>query len=114
MYYLVFGLICIVIGSIPYTFFRVTLGWEFYPAWMVAINLTNFAMYRIDKSLSKVSRMRMPELLFHILSTLGGFLGGWLGMLAFRHKTKHPEFRFVFVLGAAIHTMLIYWQFFRG
>ncbi|MBL7200296.1 MAG: DUF1294 domain-containing protein [Anaerolineae bacterium] len=113
MYYLVFGLICAVIGSIFYLFFRVTLGWDFYPAWMATMTPVLFITYGIDKYLSRVGRFRVPELLLHILAVLGGFPGGWLGMQVFHHKTKHPEFRFVFGLGAVMHAALIYWQYAR-
>ena len=41
--------------------------------------------------------------------TLGGAPGGWLGMRAFHHKTRHWYFRYGFPLLAALDAALLLW-----
>ena len=42
---------------------------------------------------------RTPEALLLGLSLIGGGLGGFIGMLLFRHKTKHWYFHAVNIIG---------------
>lgn len=50
-----------------------------------------FAM-RHDKHLAKRRGHRTPENTLMFFAFAGGALGAWLGMYAFRHKTKHAGF----------------------
>jgi uncharacterized membrane protein YsdA (DUF1294 family) len=61
------------------------------------------------------SLARAPENLLHLLALLGGFPGGWFGMIFFGHKTnfrKHPSIWFFLALGTALHIMLTRQNFF--
>lgn len=62
------------------------------------VNVLTFAMYGIDKRLSIVGKRRIPEAVLLSLSVVGGALGALLGMLFFRHKTRHRVFRIVNIL----------------
>ena len=42
------------------------------------------------------------------LALAGGFLGGWVGMSVFRHKTRKGFFWFVLAVSTAIHAV-VYW-----
>lgn len=42
----------------------------------------------IDKLKARAGKWRIPERTLFLLAAMGGALGGMLGMLAFRHKTK--------------------------
>lgn len=64
-----------------------------------AISLINFILYGIDKLKAQHKAWRIPERTLLLLSFFGGGAGGTLGMLAFRHKTKHWYFVFVNALG---------------
>ena len=44
----------------------------------------------------------MPELALQLQSVLGGALGGWAGMLVWRHKTKHTSFWIAQIAGTAV------------
>ncbi|MGN0974405.1 MAG: DUF1294 domain-containing protein [Gemmiger sp.] len=49
---------------------------------------------RADKRFARRRARRVPEKAFFLLALLGGAAGGWLGMYAFRHKTRHWYFVF--------------------
>lgn len=59
---------------------------------MAVINLIVFCAFGIDKLKAKMDRWRIPEKTLISLMAVGGFIGGFLAMQLFRHKTKHPQF----------------------
>ena len=60
--------------------------------YLIAINLVTFFIYGIDKLKAKRGKWRIPESMLLTLAVVGGSIGALLGMLAFRHKTKHKKF----------------------
>ena len=52
-------------------------------------------------------KWRIPEKALLLLSFLGGAIGGILGMLLFRHKTKHWYFWFVNIVGLLWQAVLV-------
>ena len=57
------------------------------------INLLGLVLYALDKAKSKrKGSCRIPERVLLWVARLGGGLGCWLGMMLFRHKTKHNRF----------------------
>ena len=50
----------------------------------------------IDKYRAKHFKWRIQERTLFLLAALGGALGGCLGMLAFRHKTRKNAFIWLF------------------
>ena len=56
------------------------------------MNLLGFILMGADKRKAKLGKWRIPEKTFFIVSILGGSLGTWAGMYAFRHKTRHWYF----------------------
>lgn len=61
---------------------------------LIAINGIGFFLYGLDKAFSKQKgHPRIPERVLLWLARLGGGVGCWLGMLLFRHKTKHIRFK---------------------
>lgn len=61
--------------------------------WLVAINVTTFVAFGIDKRAAKRGTWRTRERTLLLMELAGGFLGGWLGMRVLRHKTLHRSFR---------------------
>lgn len=61
-------------------------------AWAAFINLTAFTVCGIDKDAAKKHKWRVPEKTLFLLALIGGSVGLWFGMRAFRHKTRHWYF----------------------
>jgi uncharacterized membrane protein YsdA (DUF1294 family) len=74
--------------------------------YLVLINLLGFALMGMDKRRARKAKRRIPEKSLFAAALLGGAGGSWLGMAAFRHKTRHPRFRWglpaIFLLQAAL------------
>ena len=56
------------------------------------INIIGLVIMGLDKSKAKKQQYRIPEKTFFIVSIIGGSVGTWIGMMLFRHKTKHWYF----------------------
>lgn len=66
----------------------------FFP-YLILIGVASVVLFIVmgaDKGLAKAGKRRVPEATLFLLALIGGALGGSLGMLAFRHKTKHVKF----------------------
>ena len=66
---------------------------------LAVLSAIAFILYGADKSRAKRGAWRIPEKVLLGFSFFGGAVGGLLGMLAFRHKTKHWYFWAVNILG---------------
>lgn len=60
--------------------------------WCSVMSFICFMAMGIDKLKARAGKWRIPERTLFLLAAMGGALGGMLGMLAFRHKTKHKSF----------------------
>lgn len=82
---------------------------EFLQAYLLFMNIVGFSAMGLDKAKAKAGAWRVPEKSLFAFAIFGGGLGVWLGMYAFRHKTKHWYFKYgvpviVFLeLGIAIY-----------
>ena len=65
-----------------------------------ALSAITFILYGIDKGLAKARAHRISEKVLLLLGFVSGGVGGLLGMVIFRHKTKHVYFWAVNILGA--------------
>ena len=75
-------------------------------AYLIALNLLLFILMGRDKAAAQTASRRIPETTLLALAVLGGSLGGTLGMLFFRHKTRKPAFRIGFPLILIVHFLL--------
>lgn len=62
--------------------------------YLIAINITVFFIFGIDKLLARRRWQRIPEGMLMALAVIGGSIGAWMGMYLFSHKTRHLKFRF--------------------
>ena len=76
---------------------------------LIAVNLTSFALYGLDKLKAKKGLWRIRESTLLLVAALGGSLGALLGMEVFRHKTKHWKFRILVPVFLAAHVALGAW-----
>ncbi|MGA1820990.1 MAG: DUF1294 domain-containing protein [Thermoplasmatota archaeon] len=77
-----------------------------YLAWLISAGLTAFMLMGWDKIASKAEKLRTPEKLFFLVFVLGGFIGGTLGMVLFRHKTSKIPFKIALALSLAVHIVI--------
>lgn len=70
--------------------------------YLVVANIVGFVLMGADKSKARRGAWRIPEKTFFIVSLLGGSLGTFLGMMIFRHKTRH----WYFILGIPLIIIL--------
>ena len=62
--------------------------------YLLIINVLAFVCYGLDKLKAKRNARRVSERTLLLLALVGGGVGAWLGMLVWRHKTKHAIFKF--------------------
>lgn len=77
-----------------------------YIIYLAAINLCAFALYGLDKRKAVRHQWRISEATLLSVAALGGGGGALLGMILFRHKTRHPKFTVLVPLLLVIHAVL--------
>ena len=71
--------------------------------YLILINLLGLVLYGVDKAKSKrKGSRRIPERVLLWTARLGGGLSCWLGMMLFRHKTKHGHFMILVPMWTAL------------
>ena len=78
-------------------------------SWIGIASVWVFAMMGYDKSQARKKSQRIPEKTLWLAAVLGGGIGAYVGMMYFRHKTKHLQFRVGFFLLALLTAVLILW-----
>ena len=74
---------------------------------LAALNLLSFSLMAYDKRCAKAGKWRVPEKTLFIAAACFGGLGGVLGMVLCRHKTKHWYFKLFFPLMLVIQIVLL-------
>jgi len=64
----------------------------YFLCYLLLMNVITFIEMGHDKAQAKKGGQRVPEKRLFLLAAIGGGIGGWLGMKAWRHKTKHRSF----------------------
>ncbi len=79
--------------------------------YLLIINVLAFVCYGLDKLKAKRNARRVSERTLLLLALVGGGVGAWLGMLVWRHKTKHAKFRWgvpmILLLQVAVYWWLV-------
>ncbi len=81
--------------------------WVVLDVYLLIVNVAAFALMGIDKSKAKRGAWRIPERTLFLPVVLFGSLGGTLGMLTFRHKTKHWYFKYGFPALLVVQVLLM-------
>ena len=84
-------------------------NWSLHLIWPFALGAALFFLYGADKTQAKLGNWRIPELTLHTFALLGGFTGGWAGMIVFRHKVRKPVFWMVLIISTLIYGVVLLW-----
>lgn len=60
--------------------------------YLLLINAAAFALMLADKQKARKNKWRIPESTLFLFALLGGSMGIYAGMYAFRHKTRKQTF----------------------
>lgn len=70
--------------------------------YLISINLISGIIFAYDKKASKRRRIRVPEIILHLLELMGGVFINWLFMFLLNHKsskTRYYVYVWVVLLG---------------
>ena len=79
------------------------LAWS----WIIGVSIASFFTYGYDKSIAGRGVTRVPEVVLHLLTALGGTLGSFVAMRLFHHKTQKRSFQLIFWVIVAIQVVVI-------
>jgi uncharacterized membrane protein YsdA (DUF1294 family) len=80
--------------------------------WLGSWSVTAFIFYGYDKMQAKRGAWRVPEVVLFGMALAGGFIGAFLGMVVFRHKTNKNQFWAVNIISTALW-VLSWWFLIR-
>ena len=79
--------------------------------YLLAVNITSFLLYGIDKYKAKKGRWRISEATLLLMAVIGGSIGAWGGMRIWHHKTMHKKFKYgipiIIILQVALAVYLL-------
>ncbi len=81
---------------------------QFLIAWFGFTSLMAFVLFGYDKFKAGGSSDRVPGRHLIVVSAMGGWLGGLLAMLFFRHKTVKVSFQLKFAVAFVVWAFLVY------
>lgn len=73
----------------------------------LVVNVIAFFMYALDKSRAVHHKWRITERVLLLIAIIGGAIGALLGMIWFRHKTLHLQFRVIVPVFMMLHGAII-------
>ena len=80
--------------------------------YLLAVNITSFLLYGIDKYKAKKGRWRISEATLLLMAVIGGSIGAWAGMRLWHHKTMHKNFKYgipviiIFQVALAVYLLI--------
>ena len=72
----------------------------------IALNVSSFLLFGVDKHAAIQKSMRIPENLLYLATLVGGSAGTLVGMNVFRHKTRKTSFQFVVALVLLVQLLI--------
>ena len=79
--------------------------------YLLAVNITSFFLYGIDKYKAKKGKWRISEATLLLMAVIGGSIGAWTGMRLWHHKTMHKKFKYgipiIIILQVALAVYLL-------
>ena len=94
-------------GNLPCAAMQDLLTKKLFFGWLVLASVVAFAVFGIDKWRAKrTGGRRISQFNLLIICALGGWIGGLLGMVIFRHKSAKRSFQLQFFLSLIIFVLL--------
>ncbi len=90
---------------------RITKLSSAFSLYYIAINITTFIMFALDKALALHRNMRVPEKTLHLIEFFGGSLSTFFVQSLLRHKTQKESFRFISKLALWFHLIILFFTF---
>ena len=87
---------------------------KYYLLYYLAVSLILFVLFGFDKAQARRKGQRIAEKTLFVWGLLGGFAGGYLGMLIFHHKTQKPLFALCYLVALVAHLLLWTYLFKQG
>jgi len=101
----------LLLAALLFVFLYFSSSFHPYLIYLASLGLITFSLFGIDKLQAIRGGSRIPEVVLHGMSLLGGFIGGWFGMLLFRHKIRHARFWLVLIGSTSLHALLYYYGY---
>ncbi|CEG23203.1 hypothetical protein BN1080_02150 [Planococcus massiliensis] len=79
--------------------------------YFTVLSLLALIMMKVDKTQAQRRSQRIPEKNLWSVAILGGGIGAYMGMMWFRHKTRHTNFRIGFLMLAVIDAAALVWSY---
>lgn len=76
---------------------------------LCVMNAVGFISMGLDKYAAKKHQYRMPEKFLFAIAIFGGSIGVMIGMIFFRHKTRHIRFTVGIPAILIIQVLLVYY-----
>jgi len=76
-------------------------------SYLVSINITTFLLYLYDKISSKISKLRIPEIVLHLYTFFGGSPAAFVAQKTISHKSSKESFQSVFKNIVIFHIVLL-------
>lgn len=80
---------------------------HFFLFYLLVMNVVTFFVYGVDKQKAQNHQWRISEAALIGLAVAGGFLGAFLGMRLWHHKTRKPRFYLGIPLIAVVWIILL-------
>ncbi len=74
---------------------------------LIILNVISFGLMAYDKQCARGGKRRIPEKTLFLSAALFGGLGGVVGMVLCRHKTRHWYFKVFFPVLLAVQIILL-------
>ena len=84
---------------------------KFFLIYYLVINIVGFLSMGLDKNKAKHNQWRIPEKTLLLIPLFLGSVGSLIGMYTFRHKTKHPQFKYGIPVFLVVNVITIYYIF---
>lgn len=81
---------------------------QFMLAWFGFTSVMAFVLFGYDKHAAGRSGERVPERHLLVVAAMGGWLGGLLGMILFRHKTAKLSFQLKYAVAFVAWATVLY------